>query len=75
MGVRLVNKTASHFAAHQLADGQLAVVTEGGAYQGRIVQRVGEGIITVGGGTANRFHGNNSLTVRLLEKGEFLVVT
>lgn len=68
----------------QLKDGQLAIFTTGGSYgfgyTGRVVQRVGNTLITVGKGAPARWSDLNKATVkgikvRALKAGECIQVS
>jgi hypothetical protein len=65
--------------AKDLKDGQLAVITESFSnYRGRIVQKYGEDLISVGMPTGNGWKGGDyrvTLAVRVLKDGEILTVT
>ena len=63
--------------AKDLKDGQLAVITETYSnYKGKIVQKYGEDLVTIGMPTGNGWtNGANVLTVRVLKDGEILTVT
>jgi len=66
--------------AKDLRDGQLAVVIddEYGSYKGRIIQKFGDDLVTIGMPTGNGWRGGanvNTLKVRILEDGELLTVS
>ena len=65
--------------AKDLRDGQLAVVIEDYFdYKGRIIQKFGDDLVTIGMSTVNGWRGGanvNTLNVRILEDGELLSVS
>lgn len=68
------NKRKNRVLARDLRDGQIAIIIEDGDYNGRIVQRFGNDMVTIG-----LTHGNhwtqvedNTLEVRILEDGELI---
>ena len=66
--------------AKDLRDGQLAVVidNEYNGYKGRIIQKFGDDLVTIGMSTGNGWRGGaniNTLEVRVLKDGEVLIVS
>lgn len=65
--------------AKDLRDGQLAIVIEDYFdYKGRIIQKFGDDLVTIGMSRGNGWVGGggvNTLKVRILEDGELLTVS
>jgi len=62
--------------ARDLKDGQIAIITESGPYNGRIVQRFGNDMVAIGLTYGNHWEdiGRNTLEVRILEDGELIKI-
>ena len=61
--------------ACDLKDGQIGIVIEDyGSYLGRVVQRFGDDIVTLGSGKGKGFGGECKLEIRLLKKGESIII-
>jgi hypothetical protein len=84
MGVKLHCKTDEQLiSVYDLKDGQIAeIIIWPFNYKGRIVQRVGDDLITIGGGYGRifiSFYTSTKMTepaqVRVLNEGETLVIT
>lgn len=70
------DKPQKQYVARDLKDGQIGIVTENFEnYYGRIVQRFGGKIITLGKGTINSFDDNCALEIRILKNGEKLQIS
>lgn len=64
--------------AKDLEDGQIAVIVEDFSdYKGRVIQKFGDNLVTIGMGSGQGWCNGDSVTllVRVLENGEELIVT
>lgn len=64
--------------AKDLEDGQIAVIVENFSdYKGRVVQKYGDDLVTIGMSSYRGWPNGNSVTllVRILEEGELLTIT
>lgn len=70
------NERNNRVLAKDLKDGQIAIITESCPYNGRIVQRFGDDMITIGLPSGHHWTqiGNNTLEVRILEDGELIKI-
>lgn len=83
MSVKLTNQVTGDIPVHEMKDGQIAVIKWAGSpdYIGRIVQRYGDRLITIGMkskyGWSNLFEYEleHDLIVRLLQPGETITIT
>ena len=84
MSVKLQSKLDEQLiSVYDLKDGQIAeIITWPFNYKGRIVQRIGDDLITIGGGFGRgfvSFYTSMKITepaqVRVLNEGETLVIT
>lgn len=77
--LKLKEECVETIMAKDLKDGQLAVIIEDYSnYRGRIIQKYGDDLISIGMATGNGWSGGAnvvSLAVRVLEDGELLTVT
>ena len=62
--------------AKDLKDGQIAIITEDCRYNGRIVQRFGNDMVTIGLPNGNHWTNVEGVTleVRILEDGELIKI-
>ena len=76
--IKLNEEKVKTLLAKDLKDGQLAVIVEDYSnYKGRIIQKYGDSLVTIGLPTGNGWHdGANTVTleVRVLQDGETLTV-
>jgi len=80
MGVELKKNTGRIISVHEMKDGQIGEIVQDGVYGGRIVQRFGDVLVTVGRYAGNSwehvFSSKITITkIRLLEKGEKICIT
>lgn len=77
MSVQLkVTPNLNLIKTNQLEDGQLAIIVNYPSYEGRVVQRIGDRLQTVGGSAGNSWTINGpTFKVRRLEVGETIEVT
>ena len=70
------NKENKQMRMGDLKDGEIAVITEKGVYEGYIIQRIDIIVITLGMNDGHVFTTpNNNTTIRKLKNGELLEVT
>ena len=83
MSVKLTNQIAEDISVFEMKDGQIAVITNWGdipEYTGRIVQRYGNNLITIGMDCGRTWPGcfnekpDNAYRVRLLKLGETITI-
>ena len=72
------NEKPNTIMAKDLEDGQIAVIIENFSdYKGRVVQKYGDDLVTIGMSSCRGWPNGNSVTllVRILEEGELLTIT
>lgn len=83
MSVKLTNQIIEDISVYEMKDGQIAVITKWGGspyYIGRIVQRYGNNLITIGMDCGRTWPGlfnekpDSELRVRLLKPGETITI-
>ena len=70
------NERNNRVLARDLKNGQIAVIIEDGSYNGRIVQRFGDDMVSIGLPHGNHWTQveHNTLEVRILEDGELIKI-
>jgi hypothetical protein len=79
MGVYLKKDTGRIISVHNMKDGQIGEIVQDNVYGGRIVQRFGHKLVSLGfySGKAweHLFQSTSTMKIRLLEKGEKIFIT
>ena len=70
------NERKNRVLAKDLKDGQIAIITEDCIYNGRIIQRFGDDLITIGLPSGSHWENIERVTleVRILEDGDLIKI-